>query len=170
MGINAIHRAGALLERLASYEPESRIVDGLEYREGLNAVRIEGGVAGNVIPDHCSFEVNYRFAPSRSTNEAVAFVREFFADADEVDIVDLSPGARPGLDAPLAQQFVAAVGTTPTAKLGWTDVSRFSALGIPAVNFGPGNALLAHADDERVPVAQIESSISALRSWLNGVI
>lgn len=166
MGRNAIHRAGALLARLEAYEAERVVVDGLEYREGLNAVRVEGGVAGNVIPDRCEIEVNYRFAPSRSTDEAVAFVRDFFSDADEVRIVDLSPGARPGLDAPLARRFVDAVGAEPTAKLGWTDVSRFSALGIPAVNFGPGNALLAHADDERVPVAQIESSYAALLAWL----
>ncbi|MFV0433861.1 MAG: succinyl-diaminopimelate desuccinylase [Leucobacter sp.] len=166
MGVNAIHRAGALLQRLAEHEAARIAVDGLEYREGLNAVRIEGGVAGNVIPDRCSFEVNYRFAPSRSAEEATAVVREFFADADEVEIVDLAPGARPGLDAPLARGFVAAVGREPTAKLGWTDVSRFSALGIPAVNFGPGNALLAHADDERVPVRQIEATADALRAWL----
>lgn len=168
MGVNAIHRAGALLDRLAAYEAERVVVDGLEYREGLNAVRIDGGVAGNVVPDRCTIEVNYRFAPSRQPEEAVAFVREFFADADEIEIVDLSPGARPGLDAPLAQRFTAAVGQTPTAKLGWTDVSRFSARGIPAVNFGPGNALLAHADDERVPIAQIEASAAALRAWLSG--
>jgi succinyl-diaminopimelate desuccinylase len=167
-GTNAIHRAGELLQRLAAYEAERVVVDGLEYREGLNAVHVEGGVAGNVIPDHCSIEVNYRFAPSRSGEEAADFVREFFSDADEVEIVDLAPGARPGLDAPLAQRFVAAVGVEPTAKFGWTDVSRFSALGIPAVNFGPGDALLAHADDERVPVAQIEFTASALRSWLTG--
>ncbi|UOR03346.1 succinyl-diaminopimelate desuccinylase [Leucobacter allii] len=166
MGVNAIHRAGLLLDRLAAFEPERIVVDGLEYREGLNAVRIEGGVAGNVIPDRCDIEVNYRFAPSRTDEEAAEVVREFFADADEVEIVDLAPGARPGLDAPLAQGFVAAVGAVPTAKFGWTDVSRFSALGIPAVNFGPGNAMLAHADDERVPVAQIESAADALRSWL----
>lgn len=170
MGVNAIHRMGEALGRLARYDAERVTVDGLEYREGLNAVRIEGGVAGNVIPDHCAVEVNYRFAPSRTTNEAVAFVEEFFADADDVTIVDLSPGARPGLDAPFAQRFVAAVGQTPTAKLGWTDVSRFSALGIPAVNFGPGNALLAHADDERVPVAQIESTTTAMRNWLQTAI
>ncbi|MCW2287395.1 succinyldiaminopimelate desuccinylase [Leucobacter luti] len=167
MGVNAIHRASVILSRLAAYEAERVTVDGLEYREGMNAVRIDGGVAGNVIPDRCSIEVNYRFAPSRSADEAVEFVRTFFADADSVEIVDLSPGARPGLDAPLAQRFVAAVGAEPTAKLGWTDVSRFSALGIPAVNFGPGNALLAHADDERVPVAQIESSFAALHAWLS---
>lgn len=170
MGVNAIHRAGRLLDRLSAFEPECVMVDGLEYREGLNAVRIEGGVAGNVIPDHCSFEVNYRFAPSKTGADAEAFVREFFSDADTVEIVDLSPGARPGLDAPLARRFVEAVGQTPTAKLGWTDVSRFSALGIPAVNFGPGNALLAHADDECVPIAQITAGAEALRAWLSGAI
>ncbi|QIK62368.1 succinyl-diaminopimelate desuccinylase [Leucobacter viscericola] len=170
MGVNAIHRAGALLEKLAAHEPERVVVDGLEYREGLNAVGIEGGVAGNVVPDHCSFLVNYRFAPSRSIDEAAAVVKEFFADADEVEIVDQASGARPGLDAPLAQRFVEAVGTVPTAKLGWTDVARFSALGIPAVNFGPGNPLLAHADDERVAISQIEEGAEALKSWLNGAI
>ncbi|QBE50148.1 succinyl-diaminopimelate desuccinylase [Leucobacter triazinivorans] len=166
MGVNAIHRAGDLLQRLSRYEADRIVVDGLEYREGVNAVRVEGGVAGNVIPDVCVVEVNYRFAPSRTEEEAAAFIREFFDDADEVEIVDLAPGARPGLDAPLAQRFVAAVGVEPTAKFGWTDVSRFAALGIPAVNFGPGDALLAHADDERVPVAQIEFTAAALRSWL----
>ncbi|WP_442918769.1 succinyl-diaminopimelate desuccinylase [Leucobacter sp. USHLN153] len=170
MGVNAIHRAGALLARLAAFEPERVVVDGLEYREGLNAVRVDGGVAGNVIPDLCAIEVNYRFAPSRSVDDAAAFVREFFADADEIEIVDGAPGARPGLDAPLARRFVDAVGEEPKAKFGWTDVSRFSALGIPAVNFGPGDPLLAHADDERVPIAQIESSAAALRAWLtNGI-
>lgn len=167
MGVNAIHRAGELLQKLARFEAESVRVDGLEYREGLNAVRVSGGVAGNVIPDRCDIEVNYRFAPSRSTDEAVAFVREFFADADEVEIVDLAPGARPGLDDPLAQSLVRAVGGEPTAKVGWTDVSRFAALGMPAVNFGPGDPLLAHADDERVPVRQIEDTVAALRAWLS---
>ncbi|MGI8394175.1 succinyl-diaminopimelate desuccinylase [Leucobacter sp. W1038] len=168
MGVNAIHRASELLGKLARFEAEIITVDGLDYREGLNAVRVSGGVAGNVIPDRCDIEVNYRFAPSRSSDEAVAFVRAFFADADEVEIVDLAPGARPGLDAPLAQSLVRAVGAQPTAKVGWTDVSRFSALGIPAVNFGPGDPLLAHADDERVSTSQIEHTFQALRTWLAG--
>ena len=166
MGVNAIHSAGALLERLAAYEAERVMVDGLEYREGLNAVRVEGGVAGNVIPDLCVIEVNYRFAPSRSGEDAAAFVHEFFADADEVEIVDCAPGARPGLDDPFARGLVDAVGQPPRAKVGWTDVSRFAALGIPAVNFGPGDPLLAHADDERVAVADITRVADALRAWL----
>lgn len=167
MGVNAIHCAGEMLQRLSEFTPETVRVDGLDYREGLNAVRVTGGVAGNVIPDLCEIEVNYRFAPHRSEAEAVRFVREFFADADEVAIVDLAPGARPGLDAPLAQSLVRAVGGEPSAKVGWTDVARFSALGIAAINFGPGDPLLAHADDERVPVAQIREHYAALRAWLS---
>ncbi len=170
MGVNAIHRAAEILSRLAAYETETRVVDGLAYREGLNAVRIAGGVAGNVIPDRCDIEVNYRFAPDRSPQDAVRLVQDFFADADEVEIVDLAPGARPGLDDPLAQSLVRAAGGVPTAKVGWTDVSRFAGLGIPAVNFGPGDPLLAHADDERVPVPQIEHTAAALRTWLTTAV
>ena len=166
MGINAIHRAGEALQRLTEFEAATVRVDGLDYREGLNAVSISGGVAGNVIPDLCQIEVNYRFAPSTSAEEAADVVRAFFDDADGVEIVDLAPGARPGLDASLAQAFVTAVGTEPRAKVGWTDVSRFAALGIPAVNFGPGDPSLAHADDERVPVSQIRECMTALREWL----
>lgn len=166
-GENAIHRAAPVLALLADYTPREVEVDGLVYREGLNAVGIRGGVAGNVIPDECVVEVNYRFAPSRSGAEAEAHVRELFSGFD-VEVTDLAEGARPGLDAPLAQAFVAAVGAEARPKYGWTDVARFSALGIPAVNYGPGDPSLAHADDERVPVSQIERVDRGLRAWLTG--
>ncbi|MDQ1531248.1 MAG: succinyl-diaminopimelate desuccinylase [Microbacteriaceae bacterium] len=166
VGVNAIHLAAPILDRLAAYEAASIEVDGLVYREGLNAVGISGGVAGNVIPDECMVHVNYRFAPSRSAEEAVAHVREVFEGFD-VRIVDLAAGARPGLDAAVARDFVAAVGAVPRPKYGWTDVARFSGLGVPAVNYGPGDPLLAHADDERVPVAQIVAVEHGLRSWLS---
>lgn len=165
IGDNAIHRAGPVLARLAEYRPRQVPVDGLEYREGLNAVRISGGIAGNVIPDLCEVEVNYRFAPSRDAAEAEQHVRDVFAGF-EVEIIDVAVGARPGLDAPLAQEFVAAVGATPRPKYGWTDVARFSAMGVPAVNYGPGDPHLAHHDEERVPLAQIEDVERGLRSWL----
>ncbi|KQO84694.1 succinyl-diaminopimelate desuccinylase [Frigoribacterium sp. Leaf263] len=165
IGDNAIHRAAAVLDVLAAYEAREVEVDGLVYREGLNAVGITGGVAGNVIPDECVVTVNYRFAPSRSGDEAVAHVRELFPDLDVV-VVDLAEGARPGLDAPLAAQFLAAVGGEAKPKYGWTDVARFSALGVPAVNYGPGDPLLAHHDDERVPVDQIVENERGLRAWL----
>lgn len=165
IGDNAIHKAAPILDRLAAYEPREVEVDGLVYREGLNAVGISGGVAGNVIPDECMVHVNYRFAPSRSADEAVAHIRELFGEF-EVTIVDLAQGARPGLDAPLAEQFLAAVGGVAKPKYGWTDVARFSALGIPAVNYGPGDPLKAHADDERVALHQILECERGLRAWL----
>lgn len=169
MGENAIHALAPALAVLAAYEPESIEVDGLVYREGLSAVGIEGGVAGNVIPDAGVLTVNYRFAPDKSAAEAEQLLRTLFtAAAPELELVvtDAAGGARPGLDAPLAQHFIAAAGGTPAPKYGWTDVARFAELGIPAVNYGPGDPSLAHTDDERVPVEQILACERGLRAWL----
>ncbi|HWS37729.1 MAG TPA: succinyl-diaminopimelate desuccinylase [Actinoplanes sp.] len=164
-GSNAIHSAGAVLDVLRAYQPRQPVVDGLQYHEGLNAVKIEGGIAGNVIPDLCTVYVNHRFAPDRGVAEAEAHLREVFAGF-EVEVVDAAPGARPGLDRPAAAEFVALVGREPQAKLGWTDVSRFATLGIPAVNFGPGDPLLAHTDGEFVPIPEIRQALKVLQAWL----
>jgi succinyl-diaminopimelate desuccinylase len=169
VGDNAIHKVAPILATLAAYEARQVEVDGLVYREGLNAVGITGGVAGNIIPDECMVHINYRFAPSRSGEEAVAHIRELFPEYD-LTVVDFAEGARPGLDAPLAQGFLAAVGGEAKPKYGWTDVARFSAMGMPAVNYGPGNPLKAHADDERVAVEQITECERGLRTWLSASI
>ncbi len=165
IGENAIHRAAPILTRLAEYRAKEVLVEGLLYRESLSAVRITGGVAGNVIPDACEVEVNYRFAPNKSADDAEAHLRGVLAGFD-IEITDAAEGARPGLDAEIAKQFVAAVGAEPRPKYGWTDVARFSALGIPAVNYGPGDPHLAHHDEERVPLAQIDAVERGLRAWL----
>ena len=165
MGSNAIHAAAPILERLAAYEPKTVAVDGLDYRESLNAVRVHGGTAGNVIPDRCVVEINYRFAPDKTMAQAEAHVRELLAGFDLVR-TDGAAGARPGLNHPAAASFVAAVGAEPKPKYGWTDVARFSELGVPAVNFGPGDALLAHKDNEHVDAAAIRECLRALRAWL----
>lgn len=165
VGHNAIHDAAPVLAILNEYVPAEIEVDGLVYREGLNAVGISGGVAGNVIPDEAVVSINFRFAPSRSAEDAIAHLGEVFAGFDFV-VTDLAPGARPGLHAPLARDFLAAVGGVAHAKYGWTDVARFSALGIPAVNYGPGDPLKAHADDERVAIAEIVECERGLRAWL----
>ncbi|WP_229072385.1 succinyl-diaminopimelate desuccinylase [Actinoplanes sp. DH11] len=165
-GSNAIHSAGAVLDVLRAYEPRRPVVDGLQYREGLNAVKIEGGIAGNVIPDLCTIFVNHRFAPDRDTDAAEAHLREVFAGF-QLEVTDRAPGARPGLDRPAAKEFVDLVGREPQAKLGWTDVSRFAALGIPAINFGPGDPLLAHTDGEHVSVPEIRESLRVLTAWLS---
>lgn len=165
LGDNAIHHAGEVVNRLAGYTPRQVDIDGCVYREGLQAVRIAGGVAGNVVPDECVVTVNFRFAPDRGTEEAVAHVREVF-DGYDVTVTDLSPGALPGLSAPAAAEFVAASGVTPRAKYGWTDVSRFAALGIPAVNFGPGDPNLAHTREEHVAEEAITACAGVLRHYL----
>jgi len=166
-GVNAIHGAAEVLDRLRSYEPRQPVIDGLEFHEGLNAVGIRGGVAGNVIPDECVVEVNFRFAPDRSEEEALAFVRDFF-DGYDLTLTDSAPGALPGLDRPAAKAFVEAVGGSPNPKFGWTDVARFTVLGVPAVNYGPGDPMLAHTKEEHVPVADIERCEQQLRAWLEG--
>ena len=165
MGRNAIHEAGPILDVLRAYTPREPEVDGLHYHEGLNAVAIRGGVAGNVVPDECAVTVNYRFAPDRQGKEAAEFVRSLFA-AWPVTVLDVAEGARPGLGHPAAASFVAAVGGTPRAKLGWTDVARFAALGIPAVNYGPGISEIAHTADEYVEIGKIAECESRLRAWL----
>jgi succinyl-diaminopimelate desuccinylase len=164
-GSNAVHAAADLLTRLQGYQPRRPFIDGLEYHEGLNAVRIEGGVAGNVVPDACVVTVNHRFAPDRTEDQAVAFVRDFFAPYD-VEVVDSAPGALPGLSVPAASDFVATVGGEVAPKYGWTDVARFSSLGTPAVNYGPGDPSWAHHRDEHVPVEQVEGVAERMRAWL----
>ena len=168
MGSNAIHAAAPILERLASYEPRRPVIDGLEYREGLNAVGIEAGVATNVIPDECTVVVNYRYAPDLSEAEALAHVHEVFADCGVAEFVvdDHAGGALPGLSHPAAAAFMEAVGGTAQPKFGWTDVSRFSALGVPAVNYGPGDPIYAHKRDEHVEVDKITHCEGRLRDWL----
>ena len=165
MGVNAVHAAGEVLARLQDYEARQPVVDGLSYREGLNAVGIKGGIAGNVIPDECVVTVNYRFAPDRSLPEAKSHVEAVFEGFD-VRFVDEADAARPGLDRPAASAFVSAIGVTPQPKFGWTDVARFTALGTPALNFGPGDPSIAHAVDEWVSVAQVRSCHERLLQWL----
>jgi succinyl-diaminopimelate desuccinylase len=164
-GVNAVHAAADVLDRLRAYQPRTVAVDGLDYREGLNAVAISGGVAGNVIPDRCRVTVNYRFAPDRSLDEAFAHVVSVFGGL-EVAYVDGAAGAPPGLGSPLTAAFVSAVGRPPRPKYGWTDVARFAAMGVPAVNYGPGDPEVAHTADECVPDAEVVECEDRLRSWL----
>jgi len=167
MGDNAIHKAGQVLDILRGYTPREPVVDGLRYHEGLNAVAISGGVATNVVPDRSEVQVNYRFAPDLSPDQAIAHLQDLFGDF-EVEVLDVAAGARPGLDAPVAAAFAAAVGGTPRAKLGWTDVARFAELGIPAVNYGPGISEIAHTAGEYVELAAIADCEARLRTWLDG--
>ena len=168
MGHNAIHDAGAVLQRLAAYEPRAVEVDGLTYREGLNAVRISGGIAGNVIPDRCRDRGQLPVRPGQVARPTPRRTSATVLDGfDRGGDRRRRPGARPGLDRPAAADFLAAVGGQASAKFGWTDVARFAALGIPAVNFGPGDPSKAHADDEFCPADELHTCRDALVRWLS---
>ena len=165
LGVNAIHGLADVLERLNAYEAQEIDVEGLTYREGLNAIRVSGGLAGNIIPPSAVIEINYRFAPDKTPQDAIAELERIF-DGYEFEVTDMSPAARPGLDQEIAKDFVASVDAAPKPKYGWTDVARFSALGIPAVNYGPADPSLAHTDNEYCPADQLDMCADGLRRWL----
>ncbi|OFL73011.1 succinyl-diaminopimelate desuccinylase [Corynebacterium sp. HMSC063G05] len=172
LGDNAVHKLAPVLSRIAAYEPQTVDIDGLAYREGLNVVWLEAGVATNTLPDEAVLRVNFRFAPNRSADEAMAHFREvlgldeFAAEDLTVDVEDVSPGALPGLHAAAAKELVAVAGDVVKPKFGWTDVARFSALGIPAVNFGPGDPAYCHKKDEQIPVECITALWEDVRRYL----
>jgi succinyl-diaminopimelate desuccinylase len=166
MGVNAIHRAVELLTRVATNEPEIVNVDGLDYREALQVVRVEGGVANNVVPDSCSFVVNRRFAPNRTAADAEAELRALLTSADEIEVLSASPAAPPNLNNPLVAEFVGTLDIAVRPKLGWTDVARFASRGVPALNYGPGDPTLAHTADERVDRGDIEGCFNVLAHFL----
>lgn len=166
MGENAIHALSGALATLSAYRPRTVDIDGCRYHEGLQAVRVGGGVSGNVVPDEAVLTVNHRFAPDRSPADAEAHLREVFTGYD-VTVTDVAAGALPGLSAPAAAELVTAAGGDPVAKLGWTDVARFAALGMPAVNFGPGDPTLCHTQEENVPTAQITTCVNVLGRFLS---
>lgn len=164
-GSNAIHALAPVLDILATYEPRRVEIDGLEYREGLNAVSITSGVSGNVVPDEAVVEINFRFAPDRSEDDAYAHLQEVFEGFGLV-VTDSAPGALPGLTEPAAAAFVEAVGATVGPKFGWTDVAQFTQLGVPAVNYGPGDPLYAHKADEHVSVNDLHAVLDSLTTWM----
>lgn len=176
MGDNAIHAMAPVIERIAAYGNPVTAVDGLDFRESLSVVRVEGGTANNVIPESASMTVNYRFAPSRSAEDALAWVRTLFeATGATLEVDDLCEGARPGADSALAQRFLQVARSCAvraggelrvSAKVGWTDVARFTQAGVPAMNFGPGDPLLAHTRDEHVPTSDILRVHETLREFV----
>jgi len=172
MGRNAVHRLGEVLRAVAAFPERRPVIDGCEYREALQAVGVGGGVAGNVVPDLATVTLNRRFAPDRTADEAEAEVRALLAPAleegDDVRVVDSAPGALPGLQHPVLRSLIDDHGLPVRAKLGWTDVARFAAAGMPACNLGPGDATLAHSADERVDRASLDRTYEVLHTVLSG--
>jgi succinyl-diaminopimelate desuccinylase len=167
-GRNAAHRAAPVLARLAAHEIEPVEENGLVYRQALQVVEVKAGVAGNVVPDRCTVAVNRRYAPSISVEEAETEVRALLEGADEVVLTSVSPAAPPNLDDPLVADFTGRLQVPVRPKLGWTDVARFTAAGIPAINFGPGDPELAHRAGEEVSAASLTHCYQTLRRFLTG--
>jgi succinyl-diaminopimelate desuccinylase len=165
-GVNAVHRAAPTLARLAGYQPDPIDVDGLTFRQALQVVDMRGGVAGNVVPDRCTVVVNRRYAPALSLEQAEAEVRALLGEADEVTLTSVSPAAAPNLSHPLVAEFAGRLDLPVRPKLGWTDVARFSAHGIPAVNFGPGDPEVSHTAGERVSRRALDDCYGALAAFL----
>lgn len=166
MGVNAIHEVHKILAVLENFQPEQPVIDGLTYREGLSAVGITGGIAGNVIPDSCTVTINYRFAPNKSEEQAHALMQELFGQWGIV-VTDSAPGALPGLEQNAAREFIEATGAQVSPKFGWTDVARFAQMKTPAVNYGPGNPSLAHTQGEYVQISELRSVVNTLTNWLS---
>ena len=164
-GENAIHALTPVLEILNSYKSREPIIDGHKFREGLQAVKINGGVAGNVVPDEVTMTINHRFAPDTTPAEAEENMKKLFKDFN-FQLLDVASGAPTGLNNELIKDFVSKIGTAIAPKFGWTDVARFAAAGIPAINFGPGDPNLAHHPDEAVKIKQIEDVFTSLKDWL----
>lgn len=167
LGVNALHRMAPLLDAITAYEGRRVVIDGCQFREGLQAVRITAGVADNVVPDRAVMRVNHRFAPDRTYEEAAVHLREVLSAADELKVVEFAVAAPPGLDHPLLQALLAAAGGSYTGKLGWTDVARFAARGIPAVNFGPGDPVVAHTQEEHVSRADLDRVYSVIKNLIS---
>jgi succinyl-diaminopimelate desuccinylase len=166
MGVNAVHRAAPTLARVAAHEAPIVTVDGLDYRESLQVVRVQAGVANNVVPDRCEIVVNRRYAPACSHDDAIAQTLALFTDVDEAEVVSASAAAAPNLTHPLVAELIAAGSLDVRPKLGWTDVARFTQHGIAAVNFGPGDPELAHTADERVERADLDQCLRVLSKFV----
>ncbi|MGO9658992.1 MAG: succinyl-diaminopimelate desuccinylase [Acidimicrobiales bacterium] len=172
MGRNAVHRLAPVLSLLDRWVPRRAVIDGCEYREALQAVRVSGGVASNVVPDRAALELNYRFAPDRGLDAAARELEEMLApcleDGDSFAVTDSAPAAPPSLGHPFLAALVGTSGAAVTGKLGWTDVAFFAERGTPAANFGPGDPEVAHTAGEMVTRSSLERARDVLGRLLAG--
>ena len=166
MGDNAIHSASKALANIAAHNSDSVIVDGLEYRESIQVVHFEGGVANNVVPDSARMRINRRFAPAYDTETALAQVSALLEGATSLVVINESPAAPPNLMNPLIAEFIGTNDLAVRPKLGWTDVARFTSHGIPALNFGPGNPEIAHTRAEFVERVELDACYAVLARFI----
>jgi|CXWL01.1.fsa_nt_gi succinyl-diaminopimelate desuccinylase len=165
-GENALHKAGPLLTEMSKLQLRETVVSGFSFYEVMSATMAQGGRAKNVIPERFDMNVNYRFAPGKSVEQAKDDVLTFVAGRAEVDFVDISPSGRVCADNPYYQRLVKVTGTRVEAKQAWTDVARFAEVGVDAVNFGPGETTQAHQKNESAPIASLAEAFKKLKTFV----
>jgi succinyl-diaminopimelate desuccinylase len=165
-GENAIYKAVPFLARFASLAPRPIEVSGVTFQETFQITLAEGGRAKNVVPDRFVLNVNYRYAPTRTSAEAVAELRAMVPPGFEFDVVDVAPPGVVRADHPLVQDLLGRFRLERRAKQAWTDVAQFTERGVAAVNFGPGVPAQAHQADEHVPVENLMRSYEVLHTFV----
>ncbi|HJS71435.1 MAG TPA: succinyl-diaminopimelate desuccinylase [Acidimicrobiia bacterium] len=167
LGVNAVTRAGQFLTKMDRLQPELHPIEGLEFKEVVSVTRAGGGVANNIIPSRFDLNVNYRFSPDRTEEQAIAHLRLVCEDADEFEVADSAPAAYPHMSHPLFQQLAEKAGAPVSHKQGWTDVAQLAQRGIPAINFGPGETTLAHKPGESIALDDLGWARDALAAVLS---
>ncbi len=166
-GENAVHKAGAFLAELHARGPREVSQSGFVFREVMSITRAEGGRARNVVPHQFELNLNYRFAPGKSLEQAQRDVLDLVADRATVVFTDLSPSGRVCADNPLFGRLLQTTGLPAEPKQAWTDVARFSEFGVDAVNFGPGETAQAHQLNESASVAALKVAYDKLAAFLS---
>jgi len=168
-GVNAIHRAGAFLAELDALAPREVTIEGLLYRSVFSVTTASGGRGRNIIPDRFEMNLNHRFSPDRTLAQAQADVVALVGGRALIEWLDLSPSAPPFADHPLVVALRDAGVFAVEPKQAWTDVARFAAVGIPAVNFGPGDNAQAHQKNEFTSIVKLVTGREIVARWLSGL-
>ncbi len=166
-GENAIHKGWKLLKFLDERKPEEIVVGNLNYYEVLNATMVDYKGGRNIIPEEFRVNLNFRFSPLKSPEEAVKELKKLAESVNaEVEVTDLSPAAKPCQDNPILKELIEMFKLKTEPKQAWTDVAQFSQHGIDAVNFGPGQPHQAHQRNEYVEIAKVKENYNMLRRFL----
>ncbi|MDP9001219.1 MAG: hypothetical protein M3O46_14050 [Myxococcota bacterium] len=143
------------------------VIDGLTYRSVTTVTRArDGGRGRNVAPDRFELNVNHRFAPDRTLEQATAHVLALVGDRARVELTDLSPAARPSANHPLVRALVATGVRGVEPKQAWTDIARFAARGVAAVNFDPGENAQAH---QKTSLGLLDEGYAIVARWLESI-
>jgi succinyl-diaminopimelate desuccinylase len=173
------------LAQVLQHPPRAVRIQGVEFIEVATVTQVRSGETRNVLPGSLMVNLNLRYPPDRSAEEAESFARSLcptprpLVEASdskdgseevgiEVVIMDHAVAGAIQMEASLYHHLLRATGLPRRAKQAWTDVARFSILGVPALNWGPGDPRFAHTRDEEVEIAQLEDVYRQMERFLRG--